>query len=94
MKNRFHHIGILLVLVIGGLLLMGLLPQFSVFGHTLRPVSLLSDLYPKKILDSTEADSAFLLPPPPKPAFVDTCRTGYTCIEDYSDDSQRGMQAY
>ena len=94
MKNRIHHIGILLVLVIGGLLLMGMLPQFSVFGHTLRPVNLLSDLYPKKTLDNSEADSAFLLPPPPKPAFVDTCRTGYTCIEDYSDASQRGMQAY
>ena len=95
MKNRIHHIGILLVLVMGVLLLMGMLPEFSVFGHPLRSVNLLSDLYPKKAAyDSLEADSAFLLPPPPKPAFVDTCRTGYTCIEDYSDASQRGMHAF
>ena len=35
-------------------------------------------------------------PPPPevKPAFVDTCRTGMTCIEDYSDSTLRGMTAF
>jgi hypothetical protein len=38
-----------------------------------------------------EVDS---LPPPPKPAFVDTCRTGMTCIEDYSDSTRRGMMAF
>ena len=30
----------------------------------------------------------------PSLLFVDTCRTGYTCIEDYSDDSQRGMMPF
>ena len=79
----------------GGLLLMGMFPQFSLFGHPLRSVNMLSDLYPKRATpDSLDADSAFLLPLPPKPVFVDTCRSGYTCIEDYSDDSQRGMQAF
>ena len=95
MKNRIHHIGILILLVMGGLLLMGLLPQLSVFGHPLRPVNLLSDLYPKEdALDSTQAEDATLLPPPPKPAFVETCPTGKVCIEDYSDDTQRGMQPF
>lgn len=95
MKNRIHHIGILILLVMGGLLLMGLFPQLSVFGHPLRPVNLLSDLYPKEdSLDATQAEDAMLLPPPPKPAFVETCPTGKVCIEDYSDDSQRGMQPF
>ena len=37
-----------------------------------------------------------LLPPPPKvkPAFVDTCRAGMTCIEDYSDSTLRGMTPF
>ena len=79
----------------GGLLLLGMFPQFFLFGHPLRTVNLFSDLYSKgSSSDDLEADSALLLPPPPKPVFVDTCRTGYTCIEDYSDDSQRGMQAF
>ena len=95
MKNRIHHISILLLLVMGGLLLLGMFPQFFLFGHPLRTVNLFSDLYSKgSSSDDLEADSALLLPPPPKPVFVDTCRTGYTCIEDYSDDSQRGMQAF
>lgn len=95
MKNRIHHISILLLLVMGGLLLLGMFPQLYLFGHPLRTVNLFSDLYSKgSSSDDLEADSALLLPPPPKPVFVDTCRTGYTCIEDYSDDSQRGMQAF
>jgi len=34
------------------------------------------------------------LPPVVKPAFVDTCRTGMTCIEDYSDSTLRGMTPF
>ena len=29
-----------------------------------------------------------------KPAFVDTCRAGMTCIEDYSDSTLRGMTPF
>ena len=29
-----------------------------------------------------------------KPAFVDTCRSGMTCIEDYSDSTLRGMTPF
>ena len=75
----------------GVLLLMGLLPQLYVFGYPLRSVNLLSDLTPKKVaLDTLQADEAYL-PPPPKPAFVETCPPDKICIEDYSDASQRGM---
>ena len=94
MRNRLNHIGIFIVLVLGALLLMGLLPSFTVFGHPLRHVDILSDLYPKaEVVDSLEIETE-LPPPPPKPAFVDTCRTGMTCIEDYSDDAQRGMRPF
>ena len=44
----------------------------------------------------TKKDPDSLLPPPPKvkPAFVDTCRAGMTCIEDYSDSTMRGMTRF
>ena len=29
-----------------------------------------------------------------KPSFVDTCRAGMTCIEDYSDSTMRGMTRF
>ena len=63
------------MLVLAALLLMGMLPQISVFGHPLRKVDILSDLHPKNVenVDSLEVEEV-LLPPPPKPAFVDTCR--------------------
>ena len=94
MKNRINHIGIFIILVLGALLLLGLLPSYSVFGHPLRQVDILSDMRPKvEIADSLEEES-ILLPPPPKPAFVDTCRTGMVCIEDYSDSTQRGMKSF
>lgn len=37
-----------------------------------------------------------MLPPPPKikPAFVDTCPAGMTCIVDYSDSTGRGMTPF
>lgn len=94
MKNRIPHIGILLLLVLGGLLLLGLLPQLSLFGHPLRKVSVLSDVVPKVVEpDSVGTDSALLLPSP-QIVFVDTCRTGYVCIEDYGDSTHRGMKPF
>lgn len=59
-----------------------------------RRVDLLSDVrMPEPDKDEAEADS---LPPVPvvKPAFVDTCRSGMTCIEDYSDSTMRGMTPF
>ncbi|MCR4765910.1 MAG: SGNH/GDSL hydrolase family protein [Bacteroidaceae bacterium] len=77
------------------LLLLGLLPQVTVFGHPLRKVNVLSDLYPNTDTSELSAvDSTLLLPPPPKPVFVDTCRTGMVCIEDYSDTTLRGMHPF
>ncbi|WP_373799344.1 SGNH/GDSL hydrolase family protein, partial [Bacteroides heparinolyticus] len=68
------------------------LPVITVGGHTLRHVDILGDLRPS----SPQIEVADSLPPPPvvKPAFVDTCRTGMTCIEDYSDSTLRGMTGF
>lgn len=96
MKNQINHIGILIILVIGGLLLLKALPYLSVSGHPLRSVDILSDLRMQD--DSSPADSILsdtvLQVPKVKPAFVDTCRTGLVCIEDYSDSTMRGMAGF
>lgn len=79
----------------GSLLLLGSLPQLYVFGHPLRSVNLLSDLNPKEVvLDTMQTAEDISFPPPPKPAFVETCPTDKICIEDYSDASQRGMMPF
>lgn len=88
-KNRLKYSALLMLLVIGMLLLMHRLPAPVVGGHEWRRVDILGDLR-RPSLPVEEPDT---LPPPPepKPAFVDTCPTGMTCIEDYSDSALRGM---
>lgn len=66
------------------------LPSFSVGGYTFRKVDMLSDIRKS----TEEPDSLITLPPIEKPAFIDTCRTGMTCIVDYSDSTMRGMKPF
>lgn len=89
-KSVLRHTALWVFLVIGLLLLVGRLPQLTWHGHILRRVDLLADVHP---LPPVVCDSD-TLPPPPRPAFVDTCRTGMTCIEDYGDSTLRGMTLF
>ena len=80
-KNYLKYTCIWALIILAGLLLMYFLPGFTVGEHVMRRVDLLGDVRTQKDI-AEEPDS--LLPPPPKvkPAFVDTCRAGMTCIED------------
>ena len=70
------------------------LPAITIDGHTMRRVDILGALrYPEPETAVADSDS-IPLPPVIKPAFVDTCRAGMTCIEDYSDSTQRGMAPF
>ena len=93
-KSSLPRVVALAWLVLGGLGLLHFLPGWTLEGHTMRRVDLLGDVRPP--LPSAEEVADDTLPPPPrvKPAFVDTCRTGMTCIEDYSDSTLRGMTAF
>ena len=91
-KNKLNNVGWLMLLILAALLLLHFLPKIYIGERALRQVDILSDVFPKPAIeepDSLALDS--LLPPPPKPAFVDTCKTGITCIEDYGDSTLRGM---
>ena len=92
MKNYLSRTFILTLLVVVALLGLHFLPTITINGYTLRRVNLLSDVEVKE--PEPELLDTVPLPPPVKPAFVDTCKTGLTCIEDYADSTQRGMKPF
>lgn len=93
-KNYLKYSLGLVLTVFVALLALHWLPAITIDGHAMRRVDLLSEVrYPKQ--QPLKADSDTIpLPPVVKPAFVDTCRTGMTCIEDYSDSTFRGMRPF
>lgn len=92
MKNYVRYSLGLTWVVLLILLVMHWLPAWTIDGHTMRRVDLLSEIrHPEEDKDDDGADS---LLPVVKPVFVDTCRSGMTCIEDYSDSTMRGMAPF
>ena len=93
-KNYLKYSLWFVLIVFAALLGLHWLPVLTIDGHTMRRVDLLSDLrYPDSETAAADSDS-IPLPPVVKPVFVDTCRTGMTCIEDYSDSTLRGMAPF
>lgn len=92
-KNVLKYTGLLMCIVVVALLLMYILPGITIGGRVLRRVDILADVRPL-LQSASEPDSLLPLPPKVKPAFVDTCRSGMTCIEDYSDSTMRGMTPF
>ncbi|NDV82356.1 SGNH/GDSL hydrolase family protein [Bacteroides sp. 51] len=93
MKNYLKYSLWFTILVLASLFGLGFLPPITIDGYTLRQVDLLGDIR-TTVPEEEEVDSFFLPPPVIKPAFVDTCRAGLTCIEDYSDSTLRGMTPF
>lgn len=92
MKNYISAVFLLILLVVGGLMGLYFLPPLSVEGKPLRQVDLLADMRPT--IEEVADSDTIVLPPPVKPLFVDTCKAGMTCIEDYSDSTFRGMKPF
>ncbi|MBQ8593647.1 MAG: hypothetical protein IJ467_05060 [Bacteroidaceae bacterium] len=91
MKNKISYTFVLTVLVIGILWLLSYLPVIE-FGETaLRRVDLLSDIRQDEFEQSEVVEDSLPNLPLVKPEFVDSCKSGLTCIEDFSDSLQRGM---
>lgn len=70
--------------------LMYFVPEFDLGTFHFKRVNLISDiLYKEPVKQVAGVDSTVIV----KPVNIDTCRTGVTCIEDFSPDSA-GMEAY
>lgn len=93
MKSYLTHTLWCTILILASLWALGYLPPLTINGHSLRKVDMWSDIR-KVTSDAEMGDSLLLSVPEFKPAFVDTCRTGMTCIEDYSDSTLRGMTPF
>lgn len=94
MKNYIPATFLLTLIVVGVLMALYFLPSMSVGGKPLRKVDLLADVRPDVEEEAVCDSDTLVLPPPVKPAFVDTCKAGITCIEDYSDSTMRGMEHF
>lgn len=55
---------------------------------------MLSDIRIKKEIAEPMDSDTLVLPLPVKPAFVDTCKSGMVCIEEYADSAGRGMEYF
>ena len=93
MKNKVAATFLLTLLVVIGLGLLHWLPRMELGNKQLRRVDLLADLRPDKLPVLADSDT-LVLPKPVKPAFVDTCKSGMVCIEDFSDSTMRGMKSF
>ena len=90
MKSSPLKIFLLILAVVLLLLPLQWLPDITVGSYEVKRVALLSDVLPEPSSGSTATDSAASLPKI-KPAFRDTCPSGIVCIEDYADETARGM---
>lgn len=95
MKNKIVATFWFVLLVIAGVEALHFLPVLNVGGKPLRKVDLLADIRKDEVVEIEVADSDTVVLPVVKPLFVDTCKEGMTCIEDYADSTEvGGMKAF
>ncbi|WP_417129631.1 SGNH/GDSL hydrolase family protein [Phocaeicola sp.] len=94
MKNKLLYTFLFTFLVVVGLCAMYFLPSASFCGQPLRKVDLLSDIRIKKEMTEPVDSDTLVLPLPVKPVFVDTCKSGMVCIEEYTDSMGYGMTRF
>lgn len=68
-------------LVIASLLALSVIPAFDAGNFHFKRINILSDILKKDVV--VVADTVKVM----KPVYVDTCKNGVTCIEDYSNDT-------
>ncbi len=74
-------LGTLLVIVV--LFFLYLIPEFDIGNFHFKRVNLLADIIRKKDMAHAAPDSLKRV----KPVFVDTCKNGIVCVEDYTTDT-------
>ncbi|MDR1983726.1 MAG: hypothetical protein LBQ28_02735 [Prevotellaceae bacterium] len=79
--NKINKVLIFVFLVITGTLLLSLIPNFNFESFELKKVDVLADIRTQeKTIDNIVIDTI----PQTTAGFVDTCKTGVICINDYS----------
>ncbi|MDR0420124.1 MAG: hypothetical protein LBH30_01520 [Prevotellaceae bacterium] len=79
--NKINKVLIFTSLVVTGTLLLSLIPAFNIDGFEMKKADVLADIRNNKtIVDTVEQDTVV----PIIPKFIDTCKTGIICINDYS----------
>ena len=96
MKSSPFRIFLLVLLVVLLLLPLQWLPDLTIGSYEVKRVALLDDVLPATATatataSATPADSLQRKLPAVKPAFKDSCPPGIVCIEDYADETNRGM---
>ena len=78
-KNKLFHVIVIAVLVILFLFLLNFIPEFTIGSFSFRRINIIADILKdhKKPGDSTVKI---------KPHYIDTCKHGLVCIEDFSPD--------
>jgi hypothetical protein len=96
MKNYISKTPVFVFLLIIILFLMGLLPSFTFFDNEVQTVDLLSDIRKDLEREYNEIILPALPQAPPKKIakHVSNVPLNVTCIVDYADSTQRGMQSY
>lgn len=96
MKDYLARTFWLTLVVVVILIVLHYLPAVSIGDHPLRRINILADVQRQEVdtLDNAAIDS--ILPPAAKKhVYIDTCKAGITCIEDYGEDStHRGMEPF
>ncbi len=70
-------------LVIVSLLALYAIPEFDLGSFHFKRINILADIMKHDKGDTTAIDKSLLV----KPVFADTCKTGVTCVEDYTKDT-------
>jgi hypothetical protein len=88
-KNKLYEVLMLCLILIGSLLFLYNVPEFSVGDWNYRKVDLLSDLkvYDKEEIFKAVQDSIEVKEDSVVKLVEERCKPGITCIEDYSGDS-------
>lgn len=76
------------------LLAMHRMPSYRIGNMTPRTVDILSELRPDEPELVADTLNPLFKESSQAVAFVDTCKSGMTCIEDYSDSTHYGMDAF
>jgi lysophospholipase L1-like esterase len=95
-KNRLHEPFLLCIIIIASLLVLSVIPRFSLESLTFKQINLLADIEIENVNVEEVAfkDSLIAKQDSVIQLVKETCRPGLTCIEDYSGDSTALIKFY